>query len=190
MRLPVLCIKSLVHLAASASTSADVLVIVTNREGIWEVQQATQLDAGCEYCGFVSFCVYPTSATVQVHAPWPAYKGFERRAKGDRRHILGAKGVVDLIVQRGRALFHRAPRGRALFHRAPGCSQKGPTSRLWVTPGARGVWVQGSSVECGQVVEVTSSPVESEGGEDQVFVRVRYGSGLEGWTNALNLHLV
>ena len=180
MRLPVLCIKSLVHLAASASTSADVLVIVTNREGIWEVQQATQLDAGCGYCGFVSFCVYPTSATVQVHAPWPAYKGFERRAKGDRRHILGAKGVVDLIVQRGRALFHRAP----------GCSQKGPTSRLWVTPGARGVWVQGSSVECGQVVEVTSSPVESEGGEDQVFVRVRYGSGLEGWTNALNLHLV
>ena len=62
-------------------------------------------------------------------------------------------------------------------------------AKLWVTPGARGVWVEGGGVAAGDVVELLSEPVQSEG-DGGMFVLVRCASGVEGWTKARNLQLL
>lgn len=65
------------------------------------------------------------------------------------------------------------------------------STRLWVTPGVRGVWVPGASVPDGEVVELLSTTQLSEGGEGE-FVRIRRAAevgGHEGWTKLKNIYL-
>ena len=49
------------------------------------------------------------------------------------------------------------------------------------------MWVDGGDMECFEVLEIRSRPVESEGGGG-TFVRVKRHSGQEGWTRVEYLH--
>ena len=80
--------------------------------------------------------------------------------------------------------------GPVLFHR--GGRDLAQSTRLWVTPGVRGVWVPDADVPDGEVVELLSTPQLAEGGEGE-FVRVRRAAevgGHEGWAKLKNLHMV
>jgi broad specificity phosphatase PhoE len=74
-------VDALTELASSVSESAGVLVLVTHREGIWELQHAVGLKEGCGYCGFLTFRVTPQqSPAMALETACPAYAGDKKRS--------------------------------------------------------------------------------------------------------------
>ena len=161
------------ELLVCAEPQADVLVLVTHREGIWELQQAVGMEVGMGYCGYLAVALGPGDS-LRPHPSWASYHGSDRN------------GGQFLPGRLRRGSSHASS---AVFICKAARSQEGGVARLWVTPGARGVWVEGGGVASGDVVELLSEPVHSEGDEG-MFVLVRCASGLEGWTKARNLQLL
>jgi len=169
---------------AACPDNPEVLVAVTHREGIWQLQQAIHRKPGCLYCCAFVFLVDLNLPDRRLRLQ-ATFEGFERRKDGDTSQILGDSNLEKVLKEgKGQVLFHRGV--TAMERRQP--SRPGVTTKLWVTPGVRGLWVPGDGVPCGEIVELRSEPVQGEGEDQSYFVRVRRANGQEGWTKIKNIH--
>ena len=176
---------------AAPGVADCVLVLVTHREGIWELQTEVDLQPGCGYCGFFTLCaIGPGRRPLLVlDARGPTHSGDGKRREGDTSQTAcadaPAQRTSDAATRLHTAL--QAGRGRAIFFCGAAGAPAHATSPLWLTPGVEGLWVDGGDVECFEVLEIRSRPEESEGCGG-TFVRVKRQSGQEGWTRVEYLH--
>jgi hypothetical protein len=182
------------QLAGEAAPGAadSVLVLVTHREGIWELQTEVDLQPGCGYCGFFTLCAKGPGRPrpiLALDACGPIHSGDGKRREGDTSQTACAYAAALLTSDAGTRLHTalQAGRGRAIYFCGSAGAPPHATSPLWVTPGVEGLWVDGGDMECFEVLEIRSRPVESEGGGG-TFVRVKRHSGQEGWTRVEYLH--
>ena len=173
--------------AASGVPSAAALVLVTHREAIWEIQDAAAATAKARgeayrpqrqaYCSTEAFDVDPEAGvSAHVWAGAGAAGGAAAAAAAAAPAPAAAPGSLEAVLASGS--------GEVLFHRGGATRQ---STNLWVTPGVRGVWVEGGAVTDGEIVQLLSTPQQSEG--EGLFVRVRRAAGHEGWAKLKNIHL-
>ncbi|CAJ1454367.1 unnamed protein product [Effrenium voratum] len=161
-------VESITELA-SAHGPGETLVMVSHREGIWEaMQHIGQVLVRLPYCS-TTYLRYDHDT--QVLSAWN---------REERRPSIV---LDDMKGLRSKDLAGLLSSGKGLVALA-GCERK----QLWQTPGVRGVWVDNGDLAVGEIVELLSVPLASEGGEGD-FVRVRKTNGLEGWTKVNNLRL-
>lgn len=193
-------VESVEELAAKHN-DGDVLVLVTHREGIWELLHCIGGQMKSGYCA-ITLCSYELGS--QVLALWDGAFGpheskacptqscklegtcqvnklqqIATTAKADvvSPENVAAKGLEAVLASgSGSVMVHRKGRGG------------GVGTLLWRTPGVRGVWVEGGAVADGEIVTLLSCPVTSEGKEGD-FVLIQASSGREGWTKVRNIHL-
>lgn len=192
-------VESCAEFAASAASLADAsgmpclpVVLVTHREAIWELQDAatdTTQKQGLhyqpgrqEYCSVEGFDIDPHTGIVSPHV-WgnSAIESAAAVVSGDGSSARSAPNTLAEVLATGR--------GQVMFHR-PG-SDGLRSTQLWLTPGVRGQWVPGALIPDGEVVELLTTPQQSEGEGD--FVRIRRAQtmgGHEGWAKLKNIHLV
>ena len=204
-----------------------VCVLVTHREGIWELKAAAGSSASSGYCSVDAFSLNTATGAVAPYLPLPGQSGQPRQRKTKERNrtdhgagkastkVAAADAELAATLARGtgHVVMRRPPPGNRLHPPAPlphcptaplsHCThsnrcvrraavvvvtEDGGATLLWVTPGVRGVWVDSTGVPSGAVVELLSTPQESEGVEG-VFVKVRWGEGqaVEGWTKLKNI---
>jgi len=158
-----------------ARTKGNILIVVTHREGIWELQQQAGLKpTRTNYCSITPFQCDHKSRRIKPYV-WASSE------KGKKMKVSTEKGVKEedpfrCVLETGE--------GKVLFFR----DGKNEPARLWVTPGAKGVWVEGSFVMSGDIVTLVGGPVDSE--EDGEFVQIRLETGTEGWTKVKNIRPV
>lgn len=228
-------VESVVELAAMHSPG-DIVVLVTHREGLWEILRHTSGAPAAGYCCTRYFNCDPARSTVEK---WKTEPGATAEPAAPARRLGVSRSFEQLFLpgaeeQQGpvaaraqaqvcslvRTCPSSPPRPRASHRRtcpsspAHACASQtsnsdtstlrellergagtvcidrkgrgGTITKLWVTPGVRGVWVPNSSVSDGEMVELLSPPQPSEGNEGD-FVAVRLRSGVEGWTKVKNI---
>lgn len=181
---------------AAAHSDGDVLVLVTHREGIWELLQHVNGKPKSGYCNISLFSYDSTSSTLDSWNP-----AFERRAvtydprSGEprtppRRPTGGASSPVEAApVERVEVTIEAAlARGSGTVVVNRGGRGGSTGTLLWCTPGVRGNWADGGAVPDGEVVSLLSSAMASEGNEGD-FVLVCRASGKQGWVKVKNVHL-
>jgi broad specificity phosphatase PhoE len=183
---------------AATHNDGDVLVLVSHREGIWQILRHAGGKMKSGYCN-TSFFAYElnsrkftgwdgsvdagqrTRPAAQPSAPSmgvaAAADPAERRS-ADAPDMVAEAHTLEAVLARasGKVVIHRGGRGNAT------------STSLWRTPGVRGIWSDGGAVPDNEVVELLSQPVSSEGKEGD-FVLVRRASGHEGWTKVHNVRL-
>ncbi len=189
-------VESCTELAGSAASLAQAsgmpclpVVLVTHREAIWELQDAaayTAQEQGLQYrpgrqayCSVEGFDIDPQTGVVFPHV-WGASLSDAAAADGAGLVPRSPTTISEVLA---------AGRGQVLFHRPSGDGKQ--LTRLWVTPGVRGLWVPGADVPDGEVVELLTIPQRSEG--EGEFVRIRRAAaagGQEGWAKVKNIHLI
>jgi len=197
---------------AGKHADGDVLILVTHREGIWQLLRHVggQMQSG--YCNISDLFYEPSR---HMLAFWdrrglllnretgPCSTPPRRRAPGGsqslscmqrltnvpRHHkeIVPAANEIDAPAAEAESLESVLRRGTGIvmIHRN---GRAGQGTKLWCTPGVRGKWVEDGLVADGEIVTLLGSPVCSEGDEGD-FVLVRRSSGVEGWTKVRNVHL-
>jgi len=160
---------------ASAHAIDEVIVLVTHREGIWELQDHIGDRSRCDYCS-LHLCSYEHGSGSLL--PWDSMKGLGRADKVAPGPAASAPNTVMEALERGSGpiVIHRGGDGASV-------------TMLWRTPGVRGDWVDNGAVPDGEVVELLSSPQPSENDEGE-FVFVQRPSGVKGWTKVKNVQLV
>ena len=184
-------VETVLDLAYSAAC-ADVLILVTHREGIWELQKATGAQPGIGYCGFMALRVDQggeLGAVLRAHPRWQHFKGAPRPGRGPApAPAPAASGMAVLWACRNCQVGGLPPGRRGASRNASVNSKSRSCCKLWVTPGAKDLYVEGSAMTCGEVLHVLAGTVESEGGqggkEGKLFVGVRRENGMEGWVLA------
>lgn len=182
----------LVKSLASTHSENDVLVLVTHREGIWEMCHKV---GGKMKSGYCNISLYSYDAASQELKSWDgsSSKGTTQAhaANAPPRATLTAANICESVAGTAETLEEVLARGEGtvIIHRRGrgGVSSSGSTL-LWCTPGVRGKWTDGGAVPDGEVVTLRSPPVSSEGKEGD-FVLVKRSSGIEGWTKVCNVHL-
>lgn len=171
------------ELAANHS-DGDLIVIVTHREGIWDVLKSVGAKMKSGYCNS-TFLSYDKSC--QALAVWDPAS--DRLASGACRvesgNVPGYRDSAHSVVETIETVLSQGS-GTVVVHRG---GRGGSGSLLWRTPGVRGTWAEGGAIADGEAVTLLSSPVSSEGNEGD-FVLVRRASGIEGWTKIKNVRLV
>jgi len=169
---------------AASHREGDLLVMVTHRECIWEAQRHVGQKPKSEYCNISSFAYHLSTGNL---AHWDlSTRGVARKASSqmapwvdialDSAADIALDSVADVLASgTGMVTIQRGGRG--------GCT----STRLWKTPGVRGVWVENGEVPDGEVVQLMSSPQPSEGEGD--FVLVQRPNGVQGWTKVKNIQL-
>jgi hypothetical protein len=197
-------VESVTEIAATHS-AGDVLVMVTHREGIWQLNRHVGTRPKAGYC---NLSCYRYDLTSKKFGSWdpasnPLSTNGTRQQRGvsqtapanttqvdDRcsanenaqpqldnpQEAAPAVATVDEVLARGS--------GTVMIHRGGG----GLGTLLWRTPGVRGVWASGGAVPDGELVTLLSSPQSGEGNEGE-FVLVQRPSGIEGWTKIKNVRL-
>lgn len=167
-----------------------VCVLVTHREGIWELKAAAGSSASSGYCSVDAFSLNTATGAVAPYLPLPGQSGQPRQRKTKERnrtdHGAGKASTKVAAADAELAATLARGTGHVVMRRPP--PEDGGATLLWVTPGVRGVWVDSTGVPSGAVVDLLSTPQESEGVEG-VFVKVRWGEGqaVEGWTKLKNI---
>lgn len=160
-------IESIQELASAHGE--ETVVLVSHREGIWEVLQHFGLRPYNEYCS-THYLWYDHDS--QKIGLWKLE---------DPRPALGASTGPPRSERQGMDLASILASGSGRL------ALKGPDSRrLWQTPGVRGLWVDGGDVSPGEILQLLSIPQSSEGDEGD-FVLVRKENGVEGWAKVKNL---
>jgi hypothetical protein len=186
-------------------SDGDVLILVTHREGIWQLNRHVGTRPKAGYC---NLSCYRYDLTSKKFGSWdpasnPLSTNGTRQQRGvsqtapanttqvdDRcsanenaqpqldnpQEAAPAVATVDEVLARGS--------GTVMIHRGGG----GLGTLLWRTPGVRGVWASGGAVPDGELVTLLSSPQSGEGNEGE-FVLVQRPSGIEGWTKIKNVRL-
>lgn len=197
---------NLVKELAAVHAPGDIIVLVTHREGIWELQRHMGKRSTTKYCGIDYYAYDHGSSTLSESCGVPSEKpacksydhdralagGHESSALADWLGCLPSQVRDKVRVKAGKMAFAdnleevlSRGTGSVIVHR--GGVGNGSTL-MWRTPGARGDWADGGAVPDGEVVELLSSPQPSEGGEGD-FVRVRRKCGFEGWMKVKNLQV-
>lgn len=207
---------------AAAHQDGDAIVLVTHREGIWELLRHVGLRNSRQTSGYcaVNLCCYdlqqstltqwdPQSQPRRVASlsGCPADRSSEQKATNDR--VVADNGNHSQPQHRIGCHIGTSPQARSLEVSsvcqalsleevfATGSGSVMILSReagrdagvlLWETPGVHDAWKEGGPVPNGEIVELLSSPVASEG-EEGDFVLIRRPSGIEGWTEVANVHL-
>mmetsp|Transcript_98196 Transcript_98196/g.174810 ORF Transcript_98196/g.174810 Transcript_98196/m.174810 type:complete len:327 (+) Transcript_98196:40-1020(+) len=163
----------LVKELAESHNADESLVLVTHREGIWELQQHVGLKTTVSYCS-ISYLTYDFSTqklrkrTLQGAAPSPVPKAMLEAPEVTLQTVLDSGSGPVVVDRHGRG---------------------GQTStRLWKTPGVRGAWVEDGCVRDGEEVELCSPPQPSDGNEGE-FALIRRKNGVQGWVKVCNLRL-
>mmetsp|Transcript_118643 Transcript_118643/g.215769 ORF Transcript_118643/g.215769 Transcript_118643/m.215769 type:complete len:356 (-) Transcript_118643:69-1136(-) len=196
---------------ASMHNDDELVVLITHREGIWELQNHVHDRlSGAKYCSLTDVSYDSTSKKLSSWTLEPRQKAVSkgrRRSpsqkcvakeegssvvveKGDQASAgpenstsISAAGVEEVAETLESALATGS--GQVMIHRG---GRHGTATLLWCTPGVRGKWVDGGGVPDGEVVKLLSTPQASEGDEGD-FVLVRRASGNEGWTKVKNVRL-
>ena len=199
-------VETCTELAGNAASLAEAsgmpclpLVLVTHREAIWELQDAAAYTAQAQglryqpgrqaYCSVEGFDIDPQTGVVFPHV-WGASVSEVAADDGEGSaapyDLMGSfrspSTITDVLA---------AGRGQVLFHRPSGDGGGSHSTKLWLTPGVRGVWVPGADIPDGEIVELLTTPQQSEG--EGEFVRIRRAAaagGQEGWAKIKNIHLV
>lgn len=160
-------VQSLQELASAHGEES--VIMVSHREGIWEVLQHFGRRPHKEYCS-THYLWYDHDS--QKLTLWdPDKDPAESDAAGPRSGAKTATTDLGAILAKGQGrLALKGTHGR----------------KLWQTPGVRDLWVEGGEIHPGEVIELCSSPQASEGDEGD-FVLVRKENGIEGWTKVRNL---
>jgi len=176
---------------AATHHDGDVLVLVTHREGIWQVLR----HAGGKFkSGYCNISLFSYGLNDQTLGTWDcksepvgarAMPPCHAHPEPPEETAASSETVAKVETETLEAVLARGS-GRVIVHRN-GCGG-GRGTLLWCTPGVRGVWADGGAVADGEVVELLGSPVSSEG-EQAGFVLVRRSSGVEGWTQVCNVHI-
>jgi len=142
-------------------------ILVTHREGIWELQRHVELRPGAKYCSVVSLEYNHIDGTIDC---WNMQKTVnrEKTTPNPRRPPPTLKHTARTVTVK---------------------IAEGSSMALWRTPGVHGVWVEGSEVSQGEVVELHSSPQAAEDGAQYVLVREKCGN-FEGWLPLDNVCLL
>eukprot|EP00928_Gymnodinium_smaydae_P062520 TRINITY_DN46368_c0_g1_i1.p1 TRINITY_DN46368_c0_g1~~TRINITY_DN46368_c0_g1_i1.p1 ORF type:complete len:372 (+),score=39.25 TRINITY_DN46368_c0_g1_i1:52-1116(+) len=195
----------LVKELAAMSTPGSVVIAVTHREGIWELQSHIGAKRTTSYCS-VSYVLFDheNQTLTRMEDP-PSERG--SRLPPDERKDGAPKGIgqdarkdgapIGIVHERTKQLrlaLHKKADviqrlsegcGHVVVHRPGG---GGLRTHMWRTPGVRGVWADGGCIPDGETVELLSSPQPSENNEGD-FVFVRRASGYEGWVKTKNIRL-
>ena len=191
-------VETCTELAGNAASLAEAsgmpclpLVLVTHREAIWELQDAAAYTAQAQglryqperqaYCSVEGFDIDPQTGVVFPHV-WGAWRPKVAADDGEGSAVRSPSTITDVLA---------AGRGQVLFHRPSGDGGGSHSTKLWLTPGVRGVWVPGADISDGEIVELLTTPQQSEG--EGEFVRIRRtaaAGGQEGWAKIKNIHLV
>lgn len=175
-------VESVKEIAANHH-DGEVIVMVSHREGIWQLHRHVGTQGSNGYCN-TNFFTYDlsrnrlaawdpasspsrTNATVRPTTSRLPASSTEESHSGNLEALLAsASGIV---------MVHRGGKG-------------GRSTLLWRTPGVRGVWADGGGIPDGELVSLLSSPQSSEGNEGD-FVLVQRATGHEGWLKLKNVRL-
>lgn len=159
-------VESLQELASAHGEES--VIMVSHREGIWEVLQHFGRRPHKEYCSTHYLWYDHDSQTLTL---WDPEKDHEEDTADRTRSAASAPSELDSMLAKGAGrLALKGTHGR----------------QLWQTPGVPDLWVEGGEIHPGEVIELCSSPQASEGDEGD-FVLVRKDNGIEGWTKVRNL---
>jgi len=195
---------------ARCHSEGDTLVMVTHREGIWQLLRHVGGKMQSGYCNISTFNFEPQSGALTA---WDTLSERSQQTSASNAHQKGqpstpppknradwsplkpVRKTRELAIdgcdgarveaESLQAVLERGS-GMVVIHR--GGSAGGQVTKLWRTPGVRGVWTEGGAIKDGDLVSLLSSPVTSEGNEG-AFVLVQTPSGVEGWTKLKNVHL-
>eukprot|EP00933_Yihiella_yeosuensis_P062729 TRINITY_DN65707_c0_g1_i1.p1 TRINITY_DN65707_c0_g1~~TRINITY_DN65707_c0_g1_i1.p1 ORF type:complete len:357 (-),score=55.60 TRINITY_DN65707_c0_g1_i1:252-1322(-) len=192
-------VESVSELAAQ-HRPGEAAVMITHREGIWDLLRHIGERPSGKYCSVHYFTYdHETRALDYWNASERSRKALsgaankeecstpEAKANGlsspekpeKRQSTRGGSEVADCCLESN---LSRGS-GSVTIHRSGA-----PGVLLWVTPGVRGNWAPGGQVPNGEVVELLSAPQASENDEGD-FVLVRRACGIEGWTKLKNVQL-
>eukprot|EP01062_Namystynia_karyoxenos_P084488 TRINITY_DN9953_c0_g1_i1.p2 TRINITY_DN9953_c0_g1~~TRINITY_DN9953_c0_g1_i1.p2 ORF type:complete len:353 (+),score=101.27 TRINITY_DN9953_c0_g1_i1:85-1143(+) len=152
---------------AAQHRAGDVVVMVTHREGIWDLQSHLGSRMRQRYCS-----VHWMRADLQrqVLAPW---HGASEQAEPSP--APAPRPVAAVVPPPGvDPLLFTLQQGGGRLRVAAG------PQRLWRTPGVHGQWVSERVLQTGDALELRCTPQASEGDEGD-FVRVRCETGEKGW---------
>mmetsp|Transcript_873 Transcript_873/g.1967 ORF Transcript_873/g.1967 Transcript_873/m.1967 type:complete len:404 (+) Transcript_873:242-1453(+) len=182
-----------IKVLASLQAPGTFLVLVSHREGIWELCRHLRCELKTSYCSD-TFCEYDFAnrkleswdPSGHVHAPLlTRTKSEEEQALEDAINVSLA--VLSSSSPKTKEEVLAAGAGSLAFRRPEGGDGDGVVARtrLWQTPGVRGVWVDDIGIPQGSVVSILSTPQPSE--EEGDFVLIRTTDGREGWAKVKNL---
>jgi len=173
----------LVQDLAARQPAGSLLVLVTHREGIWQLKRHLGLPlTRASYCS-VDFVRYQPDT--RRLTSWEVQAG---PAAGSPSSVPPPASNSETLTKQQVWLEELLSRGtgRVMVKRPTACEQGvHATTQLWKTPGVRGDWA--GAVANGESVDLLSSPQPSE--EEGDFVLVRLASGVEGWVKLKNICL-
>lgn len=174
---------------ADLHSIGEVIIVVSHREGIWEMKKHVgNREFKARYCDISTYLFDKTEmklSAVDKHdhvsdvepvlLSMPLVTRLHRSQQVEAVSNQRADTLEDVLARgSGQIKFHR--RGSA------------ESVRLWQTPGVRGQWI-GRPVRNHEIVNLLSAPVQSDGVEGD-FVLIKTNDGAEGWTKVRNVHLV
>jgi len=172
---------------AVGHSAGEVVVLVTHREGIWELQH----HFGKRMSGMMYCCIhyYSLDLCTGGMSSWQPQSPGPRRAVPGRLRA-GSQTRAGSRPRPGSCSGGVQPRADApvgelatLLQRGSGqvAVDCGEGARLWRTPGVVGVYVGTEPLLAGEELALLSEPQFSEGAEGEAFVRVARASGEQGW---------
>jgi len=171
---------------AALHGEGEALVLVTHREGIWQLLEHVGIQMRGGYCNITWLTFDPKT---QALSSWdPSSHPCQAIPKATISKQLPVVQTTEANEARTLEAVLADGQGTVVVHRGPGRSGSGVGTLLWRTPGVRGVWCSGGAVPCGEVVQLRSSPMSSEGDEGD-FVLIQRPNGIEGWTKVKNIRL-
>jgi len=176
------CVAELAH----QHEAGDVILVVSHREGIWEMyRHVGQKVRRTDYCD-VSVYTWDKNelcfgSVGMASLEPPVDVPFSTPLCAD-----SASSTLAATLASGK--------GQLIFQRSD-VPLDAPT-KLWQTPGVRGSWVKDANAWNGEIVELLSTPVVAENSGGQAhsvrnqFVLIRLPCGAEGWTKVKNVQLL
>lgn len=170
---------------ASNHRESDLIILVSHREGIWDVLHHVGCRIKAGYCNATYLNYFLGNHSLELWNPFrPASLAPQVLAQMHRHQDLksqqskvAAPTTLESVLAQGL--------GKVVIDRSARDNHR--TTSMWRTPGVRGAWVDGGNIPNGEVVQLLSSPQASEGKEGE-FVLVRRDLGIEGWIKVCNLH--
>lgn len=185
---------------ATLCGDGQVLVLVTHREGIWQLLRHVGGKMKTSYCNITWLSFDPKTQALSSWDPTPQLgRAPIAEAATRQRELVPAQqpsavkavaadeaATVDETGAKTLEVVLAQGAGPVVMYRE---GRDGAGTLLWRTPGVRGAWADGGAVPNGEIVNLRSSPVSSEGNEGD-FVLVRRASGIEGWTKVKNMRVL
>jgi len=193
---------------ASTHADGDTIVLITHREGIWQLIRHVKGEFKSSYCN-ITLYTYDSakrSLSGSDRCVPPKLKASQSREDVRSGAACGhpASTIAATLSAEGLTVGFRGENGKdvsamstslqaklasgegtVMIHRQGRGGSK--RTSLWQTPGVRGKWVvEGGAVPDGEIVALLSAPMSSDGDEGD-FVLIRRASGIEGWTKVCNV---